>query len=508
MVASDPDSIGRAPAARPLSDVAWKVAKRWLFILHRWLGIFTCILCAVWFVSGVVMMYVPYPGLSEHDRMVYSEPLDLGRVLVSPDQAMAAAGLSDFVQIKLTMRQGLPVWRIQKGQKRTAVSAVDGSILKGVSAAEALAIVRRVRPDAAGAQVEQIVQDQWTVAQSFNPHRPLYKVSLGDRANTVLYVSSRTGEIVNDTGGWERAWNWLGSVPHWIYFTVIRQDGSLWRQVILWTSGPAMIGGVMGVWVGILRLRLKRRYKHGRVTPYHGWMEWHHIVGLFAGLMLCTWIFSGWLSVNPFGWFDRGGGLKQAQERYAGHGAADFPMDLAALRSLGKVDQREARLAWVGGRPLVTLMGPDLKETTLDARTGRPADWTDAQLYDVARVLSMAPIASARRLKQEDAYWYSHHTQRRLPVLRVEFADAQKTWFHIDPVTGDILGRTNASGRTYRWLFNFLHDFDVKPLLGYRPAWDIYMWLLSIGGLIISVSGVVIGWRRLKKKFGWADRAA
>jgi uncharacterized iron-regulated membrane protein len=32
--------------------------KRWLFLLHRWLGVVVCAFFAMWFVSGVVMMYV------------------------------------------------------------------------------------------------------------------------------------------------------------------------------------------------------------------------------------------------------------------------------------------------------------------------------------------------------------------------------------------------------------------------------------------------------------------
>jgi uncharacterized iron-regulated membrane protein len=104
-----------------------------------------------------------------------------------------------------------------------------------------------------------------------------------------------------------------------------------------------------------------------------------------------------------------------------------------------------------------------------------------------------------RRLAQADAYWYSHHDQRPVPVLRAGFDDAARTWFHIDPMTGDILGRTDGRGRTYRWLFNALHSLDFPLLLRYRPSWDAVMWLLLLPGLIVSVSGIVIGWRRLRQ---------
>ena len=84
-------------------------------------------------------------------------------------------------------------------------------------------------------------------------------------------------------------------------------------------------------------------------------------------------------------------------------------------------------------------------------------------------------------------------------MLRAVFDDDAKTWFHISPVTGDIIGRVDSSRRTYRWLFNALHSLDFQLLLMYRPAWDIVVWLLSILGTIVSVSGVVIGWRYLRR---------
>ncbi len=36
--------------------------KRQLHLLHRWLGIGIGVLVLLWFGSGIVMMYVPYPA--------------------------------------------------------------------------------------------------------------------------------------------------------------------------------------------------------------------------------------------------------------------------------------------------------------------------------------------------------------------------------------------------------------------------------------------------------------
>ena len=485
------------------SAAAWKLSRRWLYILHRWIGVVTCLFCAVWFFSGVVMMYVPYPGLSDRDRMAFSQAIDWSQVQVAPDQALKAAQAKEFpVQFRLSMLQGRPVYRLNDGIRRTTISAIDGTALGPFSEADALAIIKRLHPEAAHPTVKTLFHDQWTVAQGFNPHRPLHKVSLGDAAGTQLYVSSKTGEVVNDTTATERFWNWLGAVPHWIYPTVLRQYGEAWRQVIMWTSGPALIGCVLGIWVGILRLRVKRRYAQGRVSPYRGWMKWHHIAGLIAGLTLTTWMFSGWLSVNPFHWFEREAASPTAAVAYAGHDAsASFADNAGALRGLALGDAREARFYWFDGRPMAALMRPDLSERVVDAGTGQPIQLTDARIFAAAaRTAPGAQMVIRQRLTAEDDYWYSHQNERRLPVLRAGFDDADKTWLHIDPTTGEILGRTSDSGRLYRWLFNALHDFDLRLLLHHRPAWDLLLWALSVGGLIISISGVVIGWRRLGRK--------
>ncbi|CAN5271367.1 PepSY domain-containing protein [soil metagenome] len=507
-------SDGRAaaptsPVGRGWGAFAYKHSRRWLFLIHRWVGVAAALFCAMWFFSGVVMMYVPFPGLSDADRMAFLEPLDWRGVKVSPDAAMATAKLKTWPDsLKLTMLAGEPVWRMAVGKTRFAVSASDGRTLAPTTPEQALSIVKRLRPDATGATVTTVVRDQWFVAQGFDPHLPLQRVDRNDAKGTRLYVSSRTGRVLNDTVASERFWNWLGSVPHWLYFTFIRQEGEVWRQVVMWTSGPAIVGAVTGVWVGLLRVRMKRRYSQGRMTPYRGWMNWHHIAGLLAGLFVVTWLFSGWLSVNPFKWFERTPSSKAGSVAYMGQPGATptkaaprFSSDAAPFARLPSGDAREARLVWFAGRPLVVTMDRSLREATFDAATGAPVALTDAEIFAAAaRLVPEGRVISAERLTAEDDYWYSHHTQRRLPVLRVKFADPARTWVHIDPTTGEVLGRTNASGRTYRWLFNALHDFDLRFLLHHRPLWDTIVLALSAGGLIISVSGVVIGWRRLKRK--------
>jgi hypothetical protein len=473
--------------------------RRWLYIGHRWIGIVTCLFFAMWFVSGVVMMYVAFPGLSNEERLAALPDIAWSKVALSPDRAMAAAGATRYPKdLRLNMLDDEPVYRLTGWDgKRQTISASDGRVVAGVTLEKALSVARHY-PGATDVRLIEVVdRDQWSVTARYDALRPLYQIALGDTAGTRLYVSSRSGEIVLDTTTTERVWNWLGSIPHWIYPTVLRQDGALWRQVILWLSGICLVVAVSGIWIGILRVRLRKRYNGGAITPYRGWMAWHHVTGFFAGVFVLTWMFSGWLSVNPGAFFAARGPSPQMLQLYAGH---DAPTIGAALPATPSVEAVEARYVWVGGTPLMILADRQGVQTAFDPATGAATPLTDTRLFAAARALlpeSAMPMRA--RLTQYDSYWYAHHSARVLPVLRAGFDDDAHSWFHIDPVTGDILGRSDVSRRSYRWLFHAMHQFDFPWLLAYRPAWDIVMWLLSLLGMTISVSGVVIGWRYLRK---------
>ena len=83
--------------------------------------------------------------------------------------------------------------------------------------------------------------------------------------------------------------------------------------------------------------------------------------------------------------------------------------------------------------------------------------------------------------------------------LTVAGLDPAQSWLHIDPATGELLNRSGSASRSYRWLFSALHSFDLPWLLILRPLRDALMWLLSAAGLFISISGIVVGWRYLRR---------
>ena len=143
----------------------------------------------------------------------------------------------------------------------------------------------------------------------------------------------------------------------------------------------------------------------------------------------------------------------------------------------------------------------------LDATTAAPHTWATGAVAQAATHLLPHAVVRTDTLTAYDLHYYDRaaHTmtggvEKPLPVLRLVFDDPHATWVHIDPHTGAVLSRTDSHRRTSRWLFAMLHSWDWLPLLERRPLWDVLLIVLSLGGAVMSVTGVVMGWRRLGVK--------
>lgn len=478
--------------------------KRWLYLTHRWIGIATCLLFAMWFLSGLVMLHVPFPSLGAGERLAGLPAIDWRQARIGPAEAARAAGLdAPPREAVLEMRGDRPVWRLSPWDGEVAtILAAEGRPAGPVGGAEARRIAA-LFGRAPVTDIRAIHNDQWSVAGGYNRDRPLWKAALAGPEGRILYVSSRTGAVVLDTHATERFWNWLGSVPHWLYPRALRQDQPVWRQVVLWLSGPCILGALTGMWIGLLNLRPgRRRFRDGRMTPYRGWMRWHHVAGLAGGLFLIAWIFSGWLSVDPGRLFARGGLAPGNRIAYAGPGAIPAP-DMARLAALAP-DARRVVLLRAAGRDMLRIERPDAPDRLLDAATLAPPapDENGIIRAAAAALVPGARLVAADRLTTSDAYWYAVDGDVPLPVLRLRFDDAAATWVHVDPRSGAILGATDARGRLYRWLFGLLHRWDLGPLLAHPPARELLVWLASLAGLVTSVSAIRIGWARLRRPAG------
>ncbi len=478
------------------------LGERWLTILHRWMGVLACVYFAIWFISGLVLMYVGFPDLTDSENLRAAQPIAWSQVKVGPGQALLGLGLDHYPKnLKLENSGGEPVYVATDWDgSHLAASATTGRPILAVDRDRALQIARAFAPATPASWKRLVRVDQWTVKGKWEPLRPFHLIALNDGQGGELYVSARTGEVVLRSTFRERAWNYLGAVPHWLYFTAIRYDTGAWRWWVMCAAGLGIAVAVSGVWQGLLRLRLRRRYADGSVSPFRGWMKWHHVLGLFGGLFLLIWIVTGWLSVNPNGWLEADGPSREGLQAYAGHASPDFPAAPGVLARGAGAAARQVQFLWMAGRPVAVSIGADLKPRAIAPETGTSAPLSGvAVVRAAAALMPQARITFSQRLDQEDEYWHSAFEKKSLPAIRVGFNDAAHTWFYLDPDTGAVLDRQDDTARAYRWIFQGLHDLDFLFLLKHRPLWDLVIWPLALAGLAISVTVVVIGYRRIAR---------
>src|SRR5262245_77258 len=98
---------------------------RTLIFIHRWLGIPFCLFFAMWFASGIVMHFFPFPALTELERFTGLAPLDLSRIAHGPAAAVAASKLENVTRVRLVQRTDGPVYVVSNDMRIVALHAVD-----------------------------------------------------------------------------------------------------------------------------------------------------------------------------------------------------------------------------------------------------------------------------------------------------------------------------------------------------------------------------------------------
>ncbi len=477
-----------------------------VLVFHRYLAVAVGVLMTLWCLSGFVMMYQGYPRLTEDERRAGLAPLDFMECCAATELPFADDAQAPD-QLRIEMLLGKPVLRVAGGFGGSSSAAgtfdlATGSRVPELATHEVWMVASdfgRRRALGVARFVEPVEIDQWTV-QTARRYRPIYRVGFGDAAGTEIYVSGASGEVFQDTTRRERVFNWFGAIPHWLYPTQLRRNGPVWSEVVIWTSLLGTFLTVTGLYVGIARLRRRR----GRLgSPFRGLWYWHHISGLIFGAFTLTWVFSGLLTMNPWGTlvgtgaFDHIGTIK-------GAAAWRDVKQLVANASTTLADDRLVQIssAVFDGHFHALAFDADGGRVRLD-RTGLPSSLQPEDIDGAVARLGIS-VAEARLLEEEDSYYYRHKNETELPVYRVTLGDAERTLLYVNPATGGIRG-VDATGRASRWLRVGLHDLDFAGLR-IRPIWDLVVGLLLLGVTATCAIGTWLAVKRLRRDFLWLKR--
>jgi hypothetical protein len=419
---------------------------RLLFLIHRYLGIALCIVVFLWCTSGLIMMYVQYPRFTNDEQLQGLAELDLDACCTWP---------SDFSDIEIDrfrveMLQGNPVARLDSTWGSFALDIGDGRYLDSFDERQArelaMAASDRLGLGNSVGYLGSMDVDQWTIGFGVSQYSPLYLFEAEDNSRTQLYVSGSRGEVVQMTTAPERFWNWLGAVTHWFYPMILRQHTTVWLNTIIWTTILGLFLTLVGLYIGFKQLKRRRS---GRLSPYRGLRLWHHWAGLIFGVLTLTWLFSGLLSLNPWGTLE----------------SRSFALEQFYLQGENGMQLSHAQDALAG------ISAAELPSNTVRLVEGLIVD--------------------------EDAYYYTHHLEMPLPAYRIRYADGER--IYLDGTTGELAYAVDTSQRSYRWLFAALHRGDFAAIVRLRPIWDIMMWLLMLGVTVGAATGVWLGVDRIAR---------
>jgi hypothetical protein len=495
--------------------------KRSLIFVHRWMGVFFCLLFLSWFASGIVMMYWQYPEVTAADRLSHAPALDASQTHLLPAPAYARLQLDSVpIAAELVMYDGRPAYRFRFGRDDLSIVYADNGEIQNDFAPELtlrIASAWTRQPASAAKEEDNTEADQWTVSEEFAELRPLRKYSWPDGQQ--VYVSTVTGDVVQYTTRSSRVAAYFGAIPHWLYFTPLRRRGAQWSRVVIWASGLGTVAAILGITIGLWMYSPSRSYRSAgapAALPYHGNKRWHAILGLLFGIFACTWAFSGMLSMDPFPKLQEGAS-DELGARLAAALRAEPPLEVFAAKPPQAVVAeaqadfgsavKQLELTSCGGQPayLAVLQTNDTRVIPL---LGRPAYEFDRQRIINALDRAASPFAftEVRRVTEYESYYLDRENQLPLPAIFVRFNDPARSMYYIDPKKARIVQSYNSNSRWNRWFYHGLHSLNFPWLYKHRPAWDIAVIFLLAGGASLAFTALLLAWNVLWRKLApWSS---
>ena len=485
-----------------------RLFKKILFKTHQVTGITLSLMFLVWFTSGIVLIFAGIPHASREERFLFLQPFsqsDFENILPLPDSIKDAVELD-----KLNNR---PVYRGAMGKR--AQKVYDATTLQLIpDFSEELCRSEAERFLNAHVQKTETIQklDQWMPWSYYRPLLPIYKFYMNDNRHTILYVSSKTGTIVQQTNRKTRWMARVGAIPHWIYFRSLRLKVQLWSKVVIWISSIGLLVCISGIISGFIRLnKRKKRKETGSITPYKKfWFKWHHLSGFFFGVFVFTFLLSGLFSVVdlPEGriasktkFSPRKVWAKSKKEAVnAGHSFAKLWKTLENKNNIRTLEWQTCMgkpAWWVYYNDYQT---PEVYITTCDTIFKQQPLTREEIEKRAQRLYEGTSFSIEKQTKYDNYYQASGMVKRPLPVYKISWDDEVKNQIYIDPGTGSVVTSLTQSKKIHRWLYQGLHRFNFQFLMEHDWLRKLLLIVLSLGGIAVSFSGVALSWKWIKRK--------
>ncbi len=483
--------------------------------VHRFLGAVLSLLFVLWFLSAFVLIYWHYPKYKPSERATHSPilsksslPKDSTLIHLQekfqdshPNQPIKSLSLQsdlrmgEHYQVKTSESSYYYNLNFQEIAKATAIDALYLSRVANLWHKKVLSIDT----------IQSL--DQWTPFSRLRKDLPFYRLNLsGDDAQQV-YISSRNGNIITEHRRSERIGAYFGAIPHWVYFTAIRQNTDLWIWIILILSGFGIFMVLTGIYVGIDMMRLARsKKKKPELSPYRKkTYRWHHIMGTLFGLFILSWIFSGFMSVVDIpDWMAgkedlRGKALYKdkalEEDNFKLEGIEDlyaqFPKGIRIISWANTLEKRTISITDAKGKEHLYLCEADKYELF---------SLKEKEVNSLIEKTYPQTAYSLSRISEYDGYYHFTPNQEGDFAWKAEIETDASPVVYINNSTGH-LRIVNHRSRLNQWLYKKPHTLQFAVLERYPWLWTVVMWTLLIIGLFVSVTGLLMSIPYFKRSF-------
>ncbi len=466
--------------------------------LHRYLGLVLSLVFVIWFISGFVMMFSSFPKPLKAEYARLNNPIHPHITLNNSDSIKSLVLLTrlDETQLSITKLNGKQTTYSYPGMQ--TVSAYSETICRKLAVRRSKALVE---------ELETISDyDRWIPWEKYKNYFPIYKYRMNDGKGTVLYVSSVTGEIVQETSRTTRLWAYFGAMPHWVYIKQLRLHADCWKNTIIIISALGSIMCLAGLWLGLSYSRKvwKRRKTISSITPYtHFWFRWHHILGLLFGLVTFTYVFSGMMSLCEVPQF-----IARSPDEFDVRSEVQALPLLRFTRDVNEVlthYPQTNRVEWniIGGMPYYKICDTEGRISMISGdstKSDYQSMFSKKELQNIySKQIAQHSFSLTLQKEYDNYYIPSQKRQHPLPVYRLNIADPFKTTLYIRPTTSELMAEYNNNSRIRRWTYNFLHSFNSRWLLEHS-FWRILLEIFLLGGgLMLSITAMVLTIKRMKR---------
>lgn len=487
--------------------------RKFIIDTHRILGAILSIFFVAWFISGLVLIYHHFPRYSYQEQLQQLQSLN-NTVLPPADT------LRQLIEIFAGGSVEVEKLSIQ-GKESTGstplivISSTDGKEVRmdfRGNRPEAVVVNKLYLDQVAARWKANIVAidtlnklDQWTPFGNLKEDLPFYRLKLSGPEDRKVYVSSKTGKILQESTFKERVWAWFGAIPHWVYFTFLRQhrDAWVWTIIVLGALGTLMT--ITGFYLGIeiyVKTRKKAKASHLYSPFKKKRYRWHHFFGTVGGILIILWVFTGMMSVIHFS-DNKSKEFKTDKLSGSTLDLNHYATDITALLRLIP-DVKCINFKSMGDVPVVEVQTAE-KDYYFDGNDSIPTHLnlsSEIILKEAKKIFGDKYQYEYAMMGKYDAYYISHSGKLSLPVARVSVNTDDRHTLYVNPQSGQCRIIDNAA-RKDAWRFRKFHSLNFTFLANYPIVWTVVMWLFMIIGLVASATGLWLSLdyiKRLAKK--------